>query len=209
MIGILIPLALIFFTCLLIWRACDGFEVASEYVGRNMSEGVRGATINAISSSIPEMLTTLIALFILADTDGFAVGIGTTAGSALFNGMIIPAVCILAVVGAVVMGKRVTSVDVSPKVILRDGLWLIGAEFVLILLLNGTQLHWWHGAILMAVYLCYVVYMLTSMKAAAPGASDEDDEEDDDDEDEDRGPIGTFFYWLSLGPVLDLSLIHI
>ena len=65
--GIVIPLVLIFFTCLIIWRACDGFEVASEYIGRNMSEGVRGGTINAISSSIPELFTTLIALFLLVD----------------------------------------------------------------------------------------------------------------------------------------------
>ena len=140
MLGVLIPILLILFTCLLIWRACDGFEIASEYLGRNMSEGVRGGTINAISSSIPEMLTTLIALFVLADKDGFAVGIGTTAGSALFNGMIIPAVCILAVVGTVVIGKKVQSVDVSSKVILRDGLSLIFAELVLIFLLNGGTL---------------------------------------------------------------------
>ena len=82
------PSILIFFTCLVIWRACDGFEIASEYIGRNLSEGVRGGTINAVSSSIPELFTTLIALFVLADRDGFSIGIGTTAGSALFNGMI-------------------------------------------------------------------------------------------------------------------------
>jgi len=168
-----------------------------------MSEGVRGATINAISSSIPEMLTTLIALFILTDTDGFAVGIGTTAGSALFNGMIIPAVCILAVVGTVVLGKKVTSVDVSAKVILRDGLCLIAAELVLILLLNGTELHWWHGLILMAVYFAYVTYMLLSMKSVK-GSTDGVEEELDED-DEPTGPIGKFFYWLSLGPTLDLE----
>ena len=78
--GVVIPLVLILFTCLLIWRACDGFEVASEYIGRNLSEGVRGGTINAISSSIPELFTTLIALFVLSDADGFSIGIGTTAG---------------------------------------------------------------------------------------------------------------------------------
>ena len=150
--GILVPLVLIFFTCLVIWRACDGFEVASEYIGRNLSEGVRGGTINAISSSVPEMFTTLIALFILADKDGFAVGLGTTAGSALFNGMIIPAACILTVVGAVIMGVRVSSVNVSLKVLLRDGLALIACELLLILLINGRRLHWWQGLLLMLAY---------------------------------------------------------
>ena len=78
----------ILISCLIIWRACDGFEAASEYIGRNLSDGVRGATINAIGSSIPELLTTMFFLLILHDKDGFAGGIGTTAGSAIFNGMI-------------------------------------------------------------------------------------------------------------------------
>jgi cation:H+ antiporter len=56
--GILIPLLLITFCCLIIWRAGDGFMTASEYVGRNLSEGVRGATINAVASSMPDYKTT-------------------------------------------------------------------------------------------------------------------------------------------------------
>jgi len=209
--GIIIPLVLIFFTCLLIWRACDGFEIGSEYIGRNLSEGVRGGTINAISSSIPELLTTLIALFVLSDKDGFAVGIGTTAGSALFNGMIIPAVCILTVVGTVVLGTKVLSVNVAPKVILRDGLCLIAAELLLILCLGGTKLVWWQGALMMSFYIGYLFYMISSMKRnqAAAGDNDEDDEEEDDDDDEERGPIGNLFYWLSLGPLLDLEGIFV
>ncbi len=202
--GVVIPLVLIAWTCLIIWRACDGFELASEYIGRNLSEGVRGGTINAVSSSIPELFTTLIALFVLADKDGFSVGIGTTAGSALFNGMIIPAACILSVVGAVVLGVKVTSVNVSTKVVLRDGLSLILCELVLILLINGKQLHWWQGLVLMGLYGSYMAYMLLSMKSV--GQSDEKPVgEDDAEEGESRGGIGTFFYWLSGGPLLDLE----
>jgi cation:H+ antiporter len=199
--GILIPLLMIFFCCMFIWRACDGFEVASEYIGRNMSEGVRGGTINAISSSLPELFTTLIALFVLNDEDGFSMGIGTTAGSALFNGMIIPAACILSVVGAVVLGVKVTSVNVSTKVLLRDGLSLIVCELILILAINGTKLYWWQGLILMGMYVVYFLYMILSMKAS----QEEEDEEEEEDEDEEKGPIATIFYWLSLGPLLDLE----
>lgn len=206
--GILIPFVLIFFACLIIWRACDGFEVASEYIGRNLSEGVRGGTINAISSSVPELFTTLIALFVLSDQDGFAMGIGTTAGSALFNGMIIPAMCILTVVGAVVMGVKVTSVNVSTKVILRDGISLILCELILIVLINGQQLHWWQGLILMGLYAAYLAYMLLSMKAAPA-----DNRSNDDDSSEDQvsvnGPIATLFYWMSGGPLLDLESMFV
>ena len=209
--GIVIPLVLILFCCLFIWRACDGFELASEYIGRNLSEGVRGGTINAISSSLPELFTTLIALFVLSDTDGFSVGIGTTAGSALFNGMIIPAACILSVVGAVVLGKRVTSVNVSTKVLLRDGLSLIACEFILILVISGTSLHWWQGLVLMLLYATYLTYMLMSMKQAGESDENGDDETDgekeaeEEDEEAPAGIVATIFYWLSGGPILDLE----
>ncbi|MEM6978703.1 MAG: sodium:calcium antiporter [Planctomycetota bacterium] len=207
--GILIPLVLIFFTCLIIWRACDGFELASEYIGRNLSEGVRGGTINAISSSIPELFTTLIALFVLSDREGFSVGIGTTAGSALFNGMIIPAACILSVVGFVIAGKQVDSVNVSTKVLRRDGITLILCEIVLIVLINGDALHWWQGFVLMMLYGVYMVVMWTTMKRT-PNlslAANADDETIPEQEDASHPPgfVGRLFYWLSGGPVLDLE----
>lgn len=209
--GILIPLLVIFFCCLIIWRVCDGFEIASEYIGRNLSEGVRGGTINAISSSLPELFTTLIALFVLSDKDGFAVGIGTTAGSALFNGMIIPALCILFVIGSGLLGKKVTSVDVSLKVIVRDGLALIVVQVVLVVILTGSKLVWWQGFVLMALYVVYLWYMLGSMRKMPAGETSSPEPEDSDCVEEGegggspRGLVGQFFYWISLGPLLDLE----
>lgn len=151
-------LGLIFITCIVIWRACDGFEMASDYLGRNMKEGIKGATINAIGSSLPELFTTLFFLFVLKDKDGFSGGIGTTAGSAVFNAMIIPAVVIMAVIGKGIVDR----IDVSKKVIKRDGISLILCEIVLILLITGTELHWYHGLVLMLLYVVYITYMLMS-----------------------------------------------
>lgn len=162
--------------CVIIWRASDGFETASAYIGRNLKDGVRGATINAIGSSMPELFTTFWFLFALHDRDGFAGGIGTTAGSAIFNGMIIPAIVILAVIGYG-LAKRVS---VSKKVILRDGLSLIFAEVILIFVIKGTTLTWWHGLILMAVYGMYVITLLTSMSDSG--------EEEEVEEEEEEGP---------------------
>ena len=158
--GILIPLIFIVICCIIIWKASDGFEVSSEYLGRNLSDGVRGATINAIASSMPELFTTIFFLIYLKDTDGFSGGIGTTAGSAIFNGMIIPAVVIF----AVLFSKIATEIRVSKKVILRDGLSLIAAETVLIFLISGNTLYWWHGFILMLTYGAYVTYMLSTIE---------------------------------------------
>ena len=157
--GLLIPIILVAFCSIVIWRSVDGFTVASDYLGRNLSDGVKGATINAIASSMPELFTTIFFLFFLNDVDGFSGGIGTTAGSAIFNAMIIPAIAILAVIYAG-MTKVVT---VSKKVIRRDGIALILTEAILIVLISGNSLHWWHGAILMGIYVIYITYMLTTM----------------------------------------------
>lgn len=145
---------------LIIWRSSDGFEVASEFLGRNLTDGVRGATINAIGSSIPELFTTLFSLMLLGEVDNFAFGIGTTAGSAIFNSMIIPAVAILAVLGYGIAQR----VKVSKKVILRDGIGLLLAELILIYMVSGNTLNWEHGLILMFTYVVYVVYMFARME---------------------------------------------
>lgn len=158
---LIIYLVFITISCLIIWKASDGFEVASEYLGRNLSEGVRGATINAIGSSMPELFTTLFFLFILQDKDGFAGGIGTTAGSAIFNGMIIPAVVILIVV---LKGVN-NSVTISRKVLVRDGVALLLCEIVLIYLIGGDTLTWVHGAILIGLYVVYALYLLRSVNS--------------------------------------------
>ena len=155
---------------LVIWRASDGFEAASD--------GVRGATINAIGSSMPELFTTFIGLVALKNTDGFAFGVGTTAGSAIFNAMIIPAVVILAVIG-----KRLTNgVTLSRKVVLRDGLSLIGVELILIFLLSGNTLSWWHGLILMLSYGVYLLIVFSSMTQKENEENEENEENIDESE---------------------------
>jgi len=159
MIGILIPIVIVAISSLVIWRSVDGFSVASNYLGRNLSDGVKGATINAIASSMPELFTTFFFLFFLNDLDGFSGGIGTTAGSAIFNAMIIPAAAILA---AIYWGLT-KKVHVSKKVILRDGIALIIAEYIFIVLLSGETLYWWHGAVLMGIYFVYIAYMFSTM----------------------------------------------
>ncbi|WP_421874321.1 sodium:calcium antiporter [Marinoscillum sp.] len=181
--GIILPLILISICCLVIWRAGDGFMTASEYVGRNLSDGVRGATINAVASSMPEVFTSLFFLFIMKDAEGFSGGIGTTAGSAIFNSMVIPAVAVLAVIG-IGLTKRVR---VSKKVMLRDGLSLLIAELIFIVLISGSLLDWYHGLLLMLVYVVYIIYMFWSMdKKQREEMLEESHVSEEDFEDEER-----------------------
>lgn len=171
---ILISISMVLISTWMIAKACDGFEVAADYLGRNLSEGVKGASINAIGSSMPELFATFVFLFIFNETSGFAGGIGTTAGSAVFNSMIIPAVCILAAIRIF----KVSAIEVSKKVILRDGLMLIAAEFILIVTI-GETLEWWHGMLLMLLYVGYAGYMFVSMETN--GNEEEEDEENNNE----------------------------
>ncbi|HIP13861.1 MAG TPA: sodium:calcium antiporter [Sulfurimonas autotrophica] len=183
---ILLALVLVVFTTWVIAKACDGFEAGADYLGRNMTEGVKGATINAIGSSMPELFVTFTFLFIYANTTGFAGGIGTTAGSAVFNTMVIPALSILVALKMF----RVSSINVSKKVILRDGLMLIAAEFILIVTI-GEKLEWWHGMMLMLLYVGYAGYMLLIIKKNPE--EEDDDEEEEEDEDNNDSRVLSFF----------------
>lgn len=193
--GIIIPLILIAIACVVIWRAGDGFMTASEYIGRNLSEGVRGASINAVASSMPEVFTSLFFLFVLADASGFSGGIGTTAGSAIFNSMVIPAVSILAVIGIGLTNR----IEVSKSVLLRDGIALIITEAIFLVLISGSKLDWWHGLILMCVYVVYISYMFISMNKSQKKAMFEAEQngevavEEEEEEEEDDEEQGSFF----------------
>jgi Ca2+/Na+ antiporter len=195
--GIIIPLILITICCIVIWRAGDGFMTASEFVGRNLSEGVRGATINAVASSMPEVFTSLFFLFVLMDASGFSGGIGTTAGSAIFNGMVIPAVSVLAVTAMGLTQK----IEVSKKVILRDGIALLIAEFVFLVLISGSSLHWYHGLILMLIYVVYIFYMFSTMSKKEKEEFMEEghiSEEEFEDEERNQTPLWKAFFTLDL-----------
>lgn len=146
----------------IIAKSCDAFESATDYLGRNLSEGVKGATLNAIGSSMPELLTTVFFLILAAQENlgrDFAASIGGNAGSAIFNSIIIPMLVIW-----VVLAMGITGVKVSKKVVLRDGLFLIGAEILMLLLLSSNYITHWHGWIFTGFYVIYIAYTLLSMK---------------------------------------------
>ena len=162
--GIIIPLFLIILTSIIIWKSSDGFDIASSYLGRNLSNGVKGATINAISSSMPELLTGLTFLLFLKDSEGFSGGLGTVAGSAVFNAMVIPAFSVIVVYHF----KIATSIKVSKNVIYRDSISLLIAQATLILIIYFEMLNWLGGLILVLLYSFYVFYMFLKMEKNKP-----------------------------------------
>lgn len=187
LIAVLIGIAVVALSSVIIMRGCDSFDFASDYLGQRMPPGVKGATINAIGSSLPELFTTTILLFLYRDIDGYSGGIATCAGSAVFNSIIIPALCIGGVVfiGVKRRGKRgrqrINAITVGKSTILRDGFFLIAAELVLIYFLGGDTMTWWMGGMLMAVYLVYFgVLMLQIVRYDADTATVDGEDTDDD-----------------------------
>ena len=104
----LIELGFILAACaaisILIAEACDPFADAAQWVGirLRLPPSVRGATLDAVASSMPELFTGLffvtIALFgtqddqsqMLASAEGYGSTVATCAGSSIYNLILIP-----------------------------------------------------------------------------------------------------------------------
>lgn len=171
-------LILMIICSMVIAKACDVFETATDYLGRNMSGGVKGATLNAIGSSMPELLTTVFFLALASHANlgrDLAASIGGDTGSAIFNSIVIPIVVIWVVIATI---AGVKGVNVAKKVVLRDGLFLIGAELILLVLLSSNYITHWHGWVFTVFYLVYLAYTLLSMKN---GDQEEDEIGDEHD----------------------------
>ena len=150
-------------------KACDVFEVCTDYLGRNLNDGVKGATLNAIGSSMPELLTTVFFLALASRSNlgrDLAASVGGNTGSAIFNSVVIPMLVIWVVLATV---AGIKGIKVAKKVILRDGLFLIAAEVILLVLLSSDYITHWHGWIFTLFYLIYLAYTLLTMKKSKRG----------------------------------------
>jgi cation:H+ antiporter len=157
-------------SCIIIWRSSHGFEIASDFLGRKLPPGIKGATLNAIASSMPEFLTTLFFLFYLRDADGFSGGLGVTSGSALFNLLIIPALVLLMLFSS----GKIKSIELNKKVLLREGGVLLLSQLIFVGFLFSGELMGRHGLILLLVYLMYLVLLFSiskKRKTVDPGFS--------------------------------------
>jgi cation:H+ antiporter len=157
---ILFSLVLIGISSFIIWRSTDGFELASDFLGRKLTKGIKGATINAVASSMPEFLSTIFFLFYLKDSNGFSGGIGITGGSAVFNILVIP----IAIYFVLFFAKGIKKIPVQRKTFLRDGILLFVLTGFVAWVVNSPTLQWWHGALLTLPYILYLIYLFASHK---------------------------------------------
>ena len=158
---------------IVIWQVCDPFADAAQWVGDRfrLPGSVRGATLDAIASSMPELFSGVFFVVLAisaaksgdasassqaiidAGAEGFGATIATCAGSAVYNMILIPAFCALVI--SYTRPERPT-IDVEDEVISRDGVWFLCTQFLLILFLFQAQMMWWMGVCFLALYAVYI-----------------------------------------------------
>ncbi|XP_013418533.1 uncharacterized protein LOC106179451 [Lingula anatina] len=140
-------LIIVSFTALAI--VCDDFfvpslEIISEKL--DLSEDVAGATFMAAGSSAPELFTSIVGLA----TDNNDVGVGTIAGSAMFNILIIIAL-------SAALAGQVLYLDWRP--LIRDSIFYATSVGVFIVFAWDGKLEHYETAILLFLYILYIVLM--------------------------------------------------
>jgi len=161
---------------IVIWQACDPFADAAQWIGTSLRlpGSVRGATLDAIASSMPELFSGIFFVVLAlsgaemtpeqmaeAGGEGYGATVATCAGSAVYNMILIPAIC------ALVIAKFRPShptIDVEDKVISRDGLWFVGCEVLLLFFLFQPAMYWWMGVSLLGAYAAYLIVLYKDAK---------------------------------------------
>ncbi|MFD2200282.1 calcium/sodium antiporter [Shivajiella indica] len=122
----------------------DSAVKISEIFG--VSERVIGITVIAIGTSLPEMVTSVIAA-IKKQTD---IAIGNILGSNIMN--------ILAIIGITSMISPIPVADVFLK---QDFIWMVGITILLFPILRSKlQISRWEGLLLLAIYGVYIYALL-------------------------------------------------
>ena len=85
-------IVILIFSIFIMRKCASSFDIAANFLSLNLGEGVKGPTINAIASSLPELLISSLFLFYFKDIMGFAAGYGTIIGSSAFNIALIPVI---------------------------------------------------------------------------------------------------------------------
>ncbi len=141
---------IIILTSIVVYFSGKKFAESSSKIGDylHLPRSVKGATFDAVSGSLPEFM---VALFSVLVFKKFEVGIGTIAGSALFNLLVIPGLCVLV---------APVAFKVSREVISRDGMFYNISVFVLLAALLYSRV--W-GLIIPIIFLAVYAWYLRNI----------------------------------------------
>jgi cation:H+ antiporter len=125
------------------WLLDGAVKIASNF---GVSEHVIGVTIIAFGTSVPELVTSLVAAF-KKETD---ISIGNLIGSNIFN--------LLAVLGITSVIKEI---PVSLQVQDKDVYWLLGISFLVFpLMIYNNTINRVRGLILVIAYIVYIYFVI-------------------------------------------------
>ena len=112
----------------------------------NVSEYVIGTTIIAFGTSVPELITSVVA----ALKNQSDISIGNLIGSNMFN------------IGSVLgITSMVKNIPFSETVVSQDMYWMLGVSFIILpLMLIGNKMPRWTGVILLFAYALYITFVL-------------------------------------------------
>ena len=178
---------------IVISEACDPFSDAAQWVGHRLQlpGSVRGATLDAIASSMPELFTGLFFVTVAlagdmsdadrltAGSEGYGSTIATCAGSSIYNLILIPALCAI-----MVSYKRPDrpTILIESDVLYRDGAWTFCVQAGLLVFLCQRELTWHMGVAAIVAYFAYVVHLYISTRRfqskIASGQQIQDESED-------------------------------
>ena len=151
--GLILSVLLIILSSYFLWKICFNFDRYSKIIGYRLTDGVRGATINAIGSSLPELFTSLFFLFILKDVIGFSAGIATILGSAVFNILVIPSIIIPILI------KNNHEIIIRKKIIMRDAGVLLISQLSLLYFIKDGVISLSDAFYLFLIYLSYILLL--------------------------------------------------
>lgn len=137
-------------------RCSSSFDIAANYLTRGLGEGVKGPTINAVASSLPELLISSLFLFYFKDITGFSAGYGTIIGSSAFNIALIPVISF----SYLYFTKGRNKVfEINKQIVKQDALFLLGSISILSLgFFFGVNLYL--ALFLILFYFIYIFYVI-------------------------------------------------
>ncbi len=176
---------------IVLWQVCDPFAEAAQWIGKRyrIPGSVRGATLDAVASSMPELFSGIFFVVVAlqgldadgsghhgSGAEGYGSAIATTAGSAIYNMILIPA-C----VALIVAWKRPQkpTIEVGKEVLYRDGVWFMVCELVLLYFLWQPEMHWWNGLVFLGLYVIYLIWLWIDAKRFQAKATEAEENWDD------------------------------
>jgi len=138
---------------------------ASDVLGEQLSifgiklkipNSVRGATFDAVSSSIPELITALVAVLIHGRFED--IGFATIAGSGIFNILLIPMLALLFYKGST------SIISIEKSGVYRDAIYYLVALGILFVSIYFGSLNWLTGIFLLLWYGVYVYQLYKETK---------------------------------------------